>query len=132
MADDVPTLGNLERDLMQLMWSHGPTTAETLRERFPRRLKESTIRTVLRRLEMKGLTKHTVSGRTFVYHPTESRGCIAARAVKSIVDRLCDGSLEELFAGMAAMRMIDALQLRRLANEVSNAKSKPTSASQNV
>src|SRR5205809_387079 len=50
MDDSLPELGDLEREVMQLVWAHGPLTAEDVRERLSRRLKESTVRTVLRRL----------------------------------------------------------------------------------
>ena len=64
MDDSLPDLGDLERDVMQLVWAHAPITAEVVRERLSRRLKESTVRTVLRRLEDKGYVRHTVDGRT--------------------------------------------------------------------
>ena len=73
MDDSLPELGDLERDVMQLVWAHAPVTAEAVRERLSRPLKESTVRTVLRRLEDKGYTTHTVDGRTFVYHAAEPR-----------------------------------------------------------
>jgi DNA-binding PadR family transcriptional regulator len=49
-------------------------TAETVRERLSRPLKQSTVRTVLRRLEEKGYITHTVDGRTDVYDAAEPRG----------------------------------------------------------
>src|SRR5215831_6841272 len=51
MDDNLPELGDLERDVMQLVWAHAPITAEIVREKLTRQLKESTVRTVLRRLE---------------------------------------------------------------------------------
>ena len=51
MTESMPDLGNLEREVMQLIWAGGPLTAEAVREKLERRLKESTVRTVLRRLE---------------------------------------------------------------------------------
>src|SRR4051795_13557716 len=74
MDDSLPELGDLEREVMQLVWANGPVTAEAVRERLSRPLKESTVRTVLRRLEDKGYTTHTVDGRTYVYHAAEPRG----------------------------------------------------------
>jgi BlaI family transcriptional regulator, penicillinase repressor len=56
MGDDLPELGELEREVMQLVWLHAPITAEMVRERLDKPLKESTVRTVLRRLEEKGFT----------------------------------------------------------------------------
>ena len=71
MDDSLPELGDLEREVMQLVWANGPVTAEAVRERLSRPFKESAFRTVLRRLEEKGYTTHTVDGRTYVYQAAE-------------------------------------------------------------
>src|SRR5207244_650652 len=51
MDDSLPELGDLEREVMQLVWADGPVTAEAVREQLSRPLTESTVRTVLRGLE---------------------------------------------------------------------------------
>jgi predicted transcriptional regulator len=124
MDDSLPELGDLEREVMQLVWAHGPVTAEAVRERLSRPLKESTVRTVLRRLEEKGYATHTVDGRTYVYHAAEERGRVAAKAVQRIVDWFCNGSLEEVLVGMVDRAMLDQRQLRALADQVARAKAK--------
>ena len=90
------------RDLMDHVWTHGPISAEAcrkaLRATWP--MKDSTIRTVLRRLEEKGYVRHTVEGRAFLYRAAERRASVATRAVKHIIDRFCGGSAEELLIGM--------------------------------
>jgi BlaI family transcriptional regulator, penicillinase repressor len=122
MDDSLPELGDLEREVMQLVWAHGPVTAEAVRKRLPRRLKESTVRTVLRRLEDKGYADHTVEGRTYIYHAAEPRSRVAAKAVKRIVDWFCNGSIEEVLVGMVDTAMLDQRQLRLLAEEIAKAK----------
>jgi BlaI family penicillinase repressor len=122
MSDSLPQLGDLEREVMQLIWADGPLTAETVREKLERRLKESTVRTVLRRLEEKGYVGHTVEGRTYVYQATQPRGQVAANAVKRIVDWFCNGSVEEVLVGMVDSAMLDQRQLRRVADKVAKAK----------
>lgn len=124
MDDSLPELGELEREVMQLVWAHGPVTAEEVREKLSRRLKESTVRTVLRRLEDKAYTRHTVDGRTYVYHAAEPRGQVAAKAVKRIVDWFCNGSIEEVLVGMVDNAMLDQKQLKLLADQVAKAKAK--------
>src|ERR1700741_2002562 len=101
---------------MQLIWQRGPATADRVRKLMPRRLKDATIRTVLRRLEEKGYVKHTIDGRTFIYEATEARKEVAAKAVKRIVDWFCDGSLDELLTGMAESTLFDRKQLLSLAD----------------
>ena len=124
MDKNLPELGDLEREVMQLVWAHAPVTAEVVREQLSRRLKESTVRTVLRRLEDKGYTRHTVDGRTYVYHATEPRGRVAAKAVQHVVDWFCNGSIEEVLVGMVDTAMLDQKQLRTLADKVAKAKAK--------
>src|SRR5258708_20902792 len=99
-SENMPDLSNLEREVMQVIWVNGSLTAEFVRERLARRLKESTVRTVLRRLEEKGYVNHAVDGRTFVYQATHPRGKVAAKAVQRIIDLLCYRSVEEGLVGM--------------------------------
>jgi predicted transcriptional regulator len=122
MNESLPELGDLEREVMQLVWADGPLTAEAVRERLSRRLKESTVRTVLRRLEDKGYTTHTVDGRTYVYRAAEARGRVAAKSVQRVVDWFCNGSVEEVLVGMVDSAMLDRRQLRMLADKVAKAK----------
>lgn len=122
MDEGLPDLGDLEREVMQLVWANGAVTAEVVREQLSRSLKESTVRTVLRRLEDKGYTTHRVDGRTFVYQAAESRGLVAAKAVQRIVDWFCNGSMEEVLVGMVDTAMLDQKQLRLLADKVAKVK----------
>jgi BlaI family transcriptional regulator, penicillinase repressor len=115
-------LGELERDVMKIVWTHDSVTAEAVREKLDRGLKEATIRTVLRRLEDKGLVTHEVDNRTFVYTAAEARERVAARAVKRIVDWFCDGSVDEVLVGMVDSDMLDKAQLDRLAERIEQAK----------
>jgi BlaI family transcriptional regulator, penicillinase repressor len=122
MPENPTELGDLERDVMQLVWAAGPMTSEAVRERLPRSLKESTVRTVLKRLEDKGFVTHSVDGRTYVFQATEARREVAARAVRRIVDWLCNGSVEEVLVGMVDASLLDSAQLRRLADKIAMAK----------
>ena len=119
-------LGEVEQIVMDYIWSHGPVTAESCREAVAsvRAMKDSTVRTVLRRLEEKGFVSHTVDGRTYVYEATEPRGRVAAKAVQRIVDWFCNGSVEEVLVGMVDRSMLDQKQLRALADQVARAKAK--------
>jgi BlaI family transcriptional regulator, penicillinase repressor len=113
--ESLEDLGELQREVVQVVWAHAPVTAEAVREHLSRPLKESTVRTVLRRLEEKGYIAHTIDGRTFVYDVAAPRGQVAARAVRRIIDWVCNGSVEEVLVGMVDSNMIDWKQLRMLA-----------------
>ena len=110
---------------MQCLWAlERPATAEEIRETLlPRRkLKDSSIRTILRRLEEKGYASHSVDGRTFLYRGIEAPQAVAAGAVRQIVDRFCGGSVEQLVLGMVENRVLDSQELQRLARLVAGKK----------
>ena len=122
MKDTKASLGDLEREVMDLVWRHGPITADGLRERLSRPLKDSTVRTVLRRLEEKRYLTHTVDNRTFIYAAAEARERMAAKAVKRIVDWFCDGSVEDVIVGMVDTSILNEKQLDALAKRIEEAK----------
>jgi predicted transcriptional regulator len=114
-------MGEVEQQVMDYVWTHGPSTAESCREALAssRPMKDSTIRTVLRRLEEKGYLTHETEGRTFIYHASDARQNVAVRAVKGIIDRFCGGSAEQLLLGMVDNAVLSRKQLERLARKVS-------------
>ena len=122
MNERMSDLGELELEVMQIVWDAGEITAEQVRERLSRKPKESTVRTILKRLESKGYVTHTVEGRTFIFTAAEARQEVAARAVKRIVAWFCKGSVEEVLVGMADARMLDAKTLKTLAKRIDSAK----------
>jgi BlaI family transcriptional regulator, penicillinase repressor len=117
-------LSNVEQLVMDYVWSHGPCTAEACREQLVRScpMKDSTIRTVLRRLEAKGYVTHQLEGRTFLYRAAEARVNVAARAVKHIIDRFCDGSAEQLVMGMVDSKVLGRKDLERLARKIAQSR----------
>lgn len=115
---DPAELGELERSILVIIWRIGTVTAEQVREELGRPLKDSTIRTVLRRLEEKGYLTHTVENRTFFYSPSESRQRVAGRAVQRIVDWFCEGSVEALLVGMVDSKVLGRVELQRLAERI--------------
>ena len=123
MENKQPALSDLEAEVMQIVWAEGPLTADNVRARLGR-LTDSTIRTVLRRLEEKGYVSHALEGRAFVYRPAEARREVAARAVKRIIQWFCNGSTEELLLGMVDHEMLNRQHLQVLAEKVKNAKSR--------
>jgi BlaI family penicillinase repressor len=120
-AHDPGELGQLEREILTIVWRLGTATADRVREELGKPLKDSTVRTVLRRLEEKGYLGHTVEDRTFLYRPAESPQRVAGRAVKRIVDWFCDGSVEALLVGMVDSKVLDRAELKRLAERIAAA-----------
>lgn len=113
-------LGALEHQIMEFLWEHGPVTGEAVREAVSKEkpLADSTIRTVLRRLEAKEYVSHKVEGRQFLYFSTREPRKVAAEAVRSILKKFCRNSLEELLTGLVDHEVVDSGELRRLASRI--------------
>ena len=120
-------LSELEHLVMDVLWKRHQTTAEDVRDALVKRhpMKESTSRTILKRLEEKGYIKHRVEGRTNVYQVSEPPRSLAVTAVKQIIDRLCGGSVEQLIVGMVDRELLDERELRRLAERIAGRKNRP-------
>ena len=110
-------LTDLENEVMQVVWDSGPCSVEAVYDVVSknRDLKETTIRTLLRRLEQKGYLGHQSEGRAYLYTATEAPRSLAARAVRQIIDRFCQGSVEELVSGMVESKALSQDELNRLA-----------------
>ena len=124
---DPAGLGELEQTILRMVWQQRQVTADQIREQLDstgRVLKESTVRTVLRRLEEKGYLAHTVEQRTYLYRAAEDGRSVAGRAVQRIVDRFCGGSVEALLVGMVNADVLSENELQRLAAKIARAKTK--------
>ncbi len=117
------SMSPLEDIVMNVIWARGPCTADDVRKALLRNqpMKDSTVRTVLRRLEEKGYVVHEVSGRTYVYRQRVAARRAATQAVRQIVDRFCAGSVEQLLVGMVDDRILTALELEKLARKIAQA-----------
>jgi BlaI family penicillinase repressor len=63
-----------------------------------------------------------VEGRTNVYMGNQQPANVAAKAVRQIIDRLCDGSVEQLLVGMVDNEVIDKKDLAILARKIAKRK----------
>jgi len=109
-------LTDLEHEVTRVVWDSEPCSVEAVYDVVfgKRDLKETTIRTLLRRLEQKGYLRHESEGRAYVYRATERPSSLAARAVRQIIDRFCQGSVEELVSGMVDAKMLSKSEMARL------------------
>jgi BlaI family penicillinase repressor len=115
-----PSMSPLEDTVMRVIWAKESCTGDEVRQALLRRqpMKDSTVRTILRRLEAKGYVSHEIAGRTYVYRPRLPARRAATQAVRRIVDRLCEGSVEQLLQGMVSDRIVTAEQLEELARKI--------------
>jgi predicted transcriptional regulator len=110
----------LQQAIVDFVWVSGPATAEQVREGIaPKyRLKDSTVRTLLRRLEKRGHVAHTIEGKSFVYTARVPSQSVAARSVQQLIERFWSGSAEQFLAGMVDEKILTPAQIRKLADKI--------------
>lgn len=110
----------LQQAIVDYVWTHGPSTADEVRESLlpEHRLKDASVRTLLRRLEKRGCLTHTTQGKLYRYQVVVGTQAVAAGAVRSIIDRFWSGSVEQFLVGMVDEEVLTADELERLARKV--------------
>ena len=81
-------------------------------------LKDSSVRTLLRRLVTRGYVSRRVVEGVFVYKAEVSSTRVAARTVKRLIDAFWSGSAEQFLAGMVDEKVLSAEEIQRLARKV--------------
>ena len=113
-------LTELQQAILEFLWLGESCTAEQIREglrpRYP--LKDSSVRTLLRRLEARGYVSHRRDGKVFVYQADVPRRSVAARAVQHIIERFWAGSAEQFLVGMVDEKVLSIGEIRRLGRKV--------------
>jgi predicted transcriptional regulator len=114
-GDEMPRqiLGDLQHAIMAVLWARGEATTadahEALREE--RGLALTTIATMLRKMEDKGLVAHRADGRQFVYRPLVSEDQVRRSMVGELVGRLFGGDPRALVAHLVSENEIDPEEL---------------------
>ena len=107
------TLGDLQHAIMAVLWERGEATTADVHEALyaERGLALTTIATMLRKMEDKGVVVHRRDGRQFVYRPTVSREEVRESMVGELVERLFGGDARALVAHLVSEHEIDPGEL---------------------
>lgn len=116
-------LSPLESRILKILWERRECAAEELRKALApgRRLTDSTVRTVLRRMEAKGFLTHRLEGRRYLYRSVDSPESLAARTVGGVIQSFFAGSVEQFLLGLVSHRMVSREQLDRLRERIAEA-----------
>ena len=111
--DDI-ALGDRELDVMGVLWELGSGTVTEVREELPVTLAYTTVLTILRNLEEKGLVSHEAEGRAHRYSPVVAKKDARSTLVGRLVDKLFHGSAEQLLVHLVRDRQLSAADLMRI------------------
>ena len=113
----------LELEIMQVLWSAGPSTAAEVLPQLAGGLAYNTVQTMLQVLLRKGKVKRTAEGRAYRYRATVSRERAAHTAIGDLLKRMFGGSAEAMLLAMVDTGHVDADDLQRARKSLQAAES---------
>ncbi|MGE5618654.1 MAG: BlaI/MecI/CopY family transcriptional regulator [Sphingomonadaceae bacterium] len=109
-------LGPLEMEVLDVIWEMGQATSreifEKMRER--KRLGQSTVLTVLRRLSDRGILRRDSGGDVYVYSPVMEREELGGRMIDDVVNRIFGGAVEPVLFHLIDRKGLKGGDLERL------------------
>jgi BlaI family penicillinase repressor len=93
-----------ELEIMKILWARGKASVREVQEDLNRDagpVAYSTVQTLLNIMEeKKGLVRHNVEGRTFIYFPKKSSERTIRELTRRFVDRVFDGALDRMMVAL--------------------------------
>ncbi|HEV2972043.1 MAG TPA: BlaI/MecI/CopY family transcriptional regulator [Pirellulales bacterium] len=113
-----------ELDILKVLWDRGESTVREVYEELRPRLAiaQNTVQAFLRTMEEKGLVRHRLEGRTFIYHPVPRRQQTTQHLAGQLLQRAFDGAIDQLVQSVLALRKPTADELARLEELIVDAK----------
>jgi len=112
-------LTKAEEEIMQIIWKLGRCTVSDIRQYMEVELQltkppHSTVSTVVRTLEEKGILAHKAYGRTYEYFPTMTKHDYSRQTLKKFVSDYFDGSMKRLVSFMVEEQNLSLNELSDL------------------
>jgi predicted transcriptional regulator len=122
-------LGDLQLAIMRALWGRGEATVTDVHAALvdERGLAPTTIATMLKKMERRGLVRHRTEGRRFIYRPVLSEAEVTRSMVADLTDRLFDGRVTDLVSHLISEHEIDSNELAELNQLIADADKKERS-----
>ena len=120
---DTVRIGDLQLRILKELWTRGSAPVATIHAALSgRRLAYTTIATMLRKMEGRGLVAHREEGRTFIYHAVLQAEEVNRSASRHFVEQLFEGSLLSAVNHLLQTSNASREELAELEKAVANAK----------
>lgn len=119
MSSRISQLTDREADIMQILWSRGPSLVADVQAALADKLAYTTVLSLLRTLEAKGHVGHEVAGRGHRYFAAIPQHEAQRSALRHLTTKLFRGSTEALFTHIVADKDLTPEAARRLRNLLS-------------
>lgn len=125
---DKHRLGDLQLAIMRQLWRRGEASVTDVHSSLEEThgLAPTTIATMLKKMEAKGVVTHRAEGRKFLYRPTVSEAAVRRTMVGDLTRRLFRGEVTELVSHLLAEHEIDPDELRQLKSLLADAEEPET------
>jgi len=114
-----------ELEIMKILWVRSRATVREVQEDLNRSagpVAYSTVQTLLNIMEdKKGLVRHVVEGRTFIYIPKKSSERTIRELTRRFVDRVFDGALDRVMVALLDSKSPTPEELDRLRTMIDEA-----------
>jgi BlaI family penicillinase repressor len=107
-------LTDREADVMRVLWEHGPSVVNEVKDQLHDELAYTTVLTILRTLEQKGYVKHEEEGRVHRYSAAVQETAARKSALRHLTGKLFKGSAELLFTHLVSDQKLSTDQIRRM------------------
>ena len=109
-------LGDLQLRIMQILWTRTEATVAEVDGVLAgeRDLAYTTVATMLRKMEGRGLVRHRLDGRSFVYRAAVREEDVSQGMADHLVDRLFEGSLSDMVHHLLTTREVSRAELTKL------------------
>ena len=108
-------LGDLQLRIMKVLWDQGACGVGDVQEALGAgRLAYTTVATMLRKMEDRGLVRHESEGRRFLYRAAVAPDAVTRSMADDILERLFDGSLANLMSHLLTTREVSRTELCEL------------------
>lgn len=115
-------LGNLQLAIMRILWERGEASAREIHGALyeERGLAPTTIATMLRKMEHKGVVEHRAQGRQFIYRAGIAESDVREGMVGDLVERLFCGDSAALIHYLFEAGKLDTGELEELRARLRN------------
>ncbi len=109
-------LGDLQLRILRILWRHHEATVAEVMEQLGRasRLAYTTVATMLRKMEARGLVRHRVDGRTFIYRSLVGEEQVSRKLTDHLLERLFQGSLSGMVSHLLSTHEVTPDELAKL------------------
>src|SRR4051812_9018054 len=109
-------LGNLQLRIMKVLWECGAASVAEVHAALgtDAGLAYTTVATMLRKMEGRGLVQHAVEGRRFIYRSAVAPEAVSRSMADDMLERLFEGSLADMLSHLLAHREVSRDELLRL------------------